>query len=185
MRNALSLLRFSFSINSFLTLLILVGFAGIIMLSCRTGGECEEPLDVRVSSIETSFIDQSSGKYIYSNLNPIYNKDSLKIVDPFGKELLLLRSLRTASTAPYEQYWDINFGNLYDANTDEQSFSSEICKNYIVRYTYNESDTIQVCFKSKRTNCGSVFEHLDIYQKNQRIGHFTNTTAAQATILKY
>jgi hypothetical protein len=67
---------------------------------------------------------------------------------------------------------------------DANSFNTEICKNYIIKYSYNEFDTVQVCFKSKNTECGSVFETLKIYQRGLLLDSVKNTTDTEITIIK-
>jgi hypothetical protein len=78
----------------------------------------------------------------------------------------------------------ISFGTLYDNRTDQSSFDSELCKNYIIKYSYNEVDTVQTCFKSKKTKCGSVFETLKVYHKGQLLASVRNTAVTQITLIK-
>lgn len=164
--------------------LILCG-ATIIISSCKKGRPCEEPYNIKSQSeVVVTFIDKTTGKYLYSEMDPLFDKDSLRVIDPLGNSLVLLKALRINS-ATFEEYWDISFGNIYDDRTDEPSFNSEICKNYIVRYSYNESDTIQVCFKSQETKCGSKFETIKVYQNGQEVGSETNTIGISVTIIKH
>jgi hypothetical protein len=160
-----------------------LAFILIINFSCvkRSDGECDLPPNVNHSSINITFIDSLSGKYLYAETNPIYNKDSLKILDPNGNSLVLLKSL-DAIPNTYLGYWVINFGSIYTQQTDGNSFNSELCKNFIIKYTHNLSDTIQVYFKSKETKCGSVFETLKVYHKERLLATVTNNTFAEITI---
>ncbi len=91
--------------------------------------------------------------------------------------------LRINSTTLVE-YWDLSFGNIYNQTTDANSFNSEICKNYVVKYKYNGTDTIKACFKAKTTECGSVFETLKVYYKGQLVGSVTDNTGISITINK-
>ena len=77
----------------------------------------------------------------------------------------------------------ISCPSLYNSNYDETSFSTEKCKDFIIKYNYIQSDTVKVCFKSKKTECGSVFETLKVYYKGQEILNTTNETATEITIL--
>lgn len=152
-------------------------------VSCRMGGRCEEPATVYQSSITVDFKDAATGKYLYTESFPLYDKDSLAVLDPNSRSLAILSSLNQIPNTS-ERYWALNFRNLYDDQTDAISFSSEICKNYIIKYTYNEMDTVQVCFKAKKTPCGSIFETLKVFNKGQQIGASYGATFAQVTITK-
>ncbi len=158
-------------------------FCFMIFPSCHKTPKCESPRNVNQSSINVTFKDQITGKYLYTENNSLYNKDSIKIFDPGGNSLFLLFSQNQLNGSP-TAFWVVNFGNIYDQQTDANSFDTEICKNYIIKYYYNESDTLQVCFKSKKTECGSVFETLKIYQRGKLLYSAKNTTDTEITILK-
>lgn len=151
----------------------------LIFTECHKTPRCELPRNVNQSSISVIFKDSLSGKYLYTENNSLYNKDSIKIFDPGGNSLFLLFDKNQLNGTPTE-FWLINFGNIYDQQTDANSFNTEICKNYIIKYYYNESDTLQVCFKSKKTECGSVFETLKIYQRGKLLDSAKNTTDTRA-----
>ena len=152
--------------------------------SCRKGGKCEQAPNVNQSEIVVAFKDKQSGKYLYTEVNPLYNKDSLKVFDQNGNSLVILKLLRSAPDNPSIGIYWLSFGNIFNSQTDENSFNSEICKNFIVKYKYNEVDTVNACFKSKRTECGSVFETLKVYHKSVLIGSTSNTTGINVTINK-
>lgn len=152
--------------------------------SCKKGGACEGAYNIKnQSEVVVTFIDQATGRYLYSEMNPLYNKDSLKVIDPLGNSLVILSALNQIPNT-YERYFVLSFGNIYDSRTDEASFNSEICKDYIVKYTSSESDTIHVCFKAQKTKCGSKFETIKVYQNNQQIGSAKNTIGISVTIYK-
>ena len=151
--------------------------------SCRKGGKCEQAPNVNQSEIVVAYKDKQSGKYLYTEVNPLYNKDSLKVYDENNNNLVLLFVLNTIPNTS-SRYWEISFGNIFNSQTDASSFNSEICKNFIVKYKYNETDTVKACFKSKRTECGSVFETLKVYHKSVLIGSTSNTTGINVTINK-
>lgn len=164
--------------------LALLAWLSIISFSCgKVGGECELPLHVTRSSLEVTFKDAATNRYLYASNNPLYNKDSIKIYDSLGDSLFLLKSPHGDSVT-FEGYWQINFGSLFDYRTDSISFNKEICKNFIVQYSYNEKDTIRTCFKSVKTKCGSMFEVLKVYYKNQLLSTEANTTTSIITINK-
>ena len=164
--------------------LIIISAITLSVASCiKSGGPCEEPLNINLSSISVSFTDQTTGKFLYAEVNPLYNKDSLNIFDPFGTQLILLTSLAQIPNTN-SRYWEINFGNLYNSSTDPDPFISEVCKNFIVQYNSVETDTIRTCFKAKKTKCGSVFEMLEVYHKDSLLTVEHNDTGAVVTITK-
>lgn len=155
----------------------------LIFTRCHKTPHCELPRNVNQSSINVTFKDWQTGEYLYTENNSLYNKDSIKIFDPNGTPLFLLFAHNQLPGNPVT-FWIINFGNIYNPQTDINSFDSEICKNYIIKYTYNESDTLQVCFKSKKTECGSVFEALKVYHRGKLLNYVDNTTDTEITIIK-
>lgn len=163
--------------------ILLITIVLICGVSCIKGGRCEGALNVNQSEIVVTFKDQATGKYLYSEVNPLYNKDSLEVFDPSGNALVILRVLRV-NPGTLSKYWDLSFGNLYNQTTDANSFNAEICKGYILKYKYNVIDTIKVCFKAKNTKCGSKFETLKVYHRGATIRMGTNTTGMQVTVIK-
>lgn len=152
--------------------------------SCKKGQKCHGVYNIKnQSEVVVTFIDKTSGKYLYSEMNPLYDKDSLKVFDSFGNKLVILSALNQIPNTN-NRYYVLSFGNIYNNPTDETSFNSEICKNYIVKYSFNESDTIQVCFKAQKTRCGSKFETIKVIQNGQEIGSETNTIGISVTIFK-
>lgn len=165
-----------------------IAFMLLLLLSAATCKKikppCEEPFNIKTQSeVVVTFIDRATGKYLYSEMNPLYDKDSLKVIDPTGNSLIILSALNQIPNT-YNRYYVLSFGNIYNNITDENSFNSEICKNYIVKYSFNESDTIQVCFRSQKTKCGSKFETIKVIHDGQQVGIATNTIGISVTILK-
>ena len=155
----------------------------IFSFSCKKGGDCEEVLYITNSSVAITFKDSVSNKYLYSAIHPMYNKDSLKIYNPQGEPLFLLAGMNF-DTILHEGFFVIDFGALFDYRTDSVSFNREICKNYVVQYSYNEKDTVTTCFKSKDEKCGSVFSTLKVYHRGRLLASENNTTNALVTITK-
>lgn len=154
----------------------------LILQFCKKPPKCETPLNVNISSLNVTFKDKTTGKYLYDLVNPIYNKDSIKINEQ-GQTPLVLLFTQALIPNTSSLYWKVDFGSLYNSNYDETSFSTEKCKDFIIKYNYIQSDTVKVCFKSKKTECGSVFETLKVYYKGQEILNTTNETATEITIL--
>ena len=157
-------------------------FLLIFGLSCKKMHECEEPLDVRQSFLLLSF-KKSSGEYLHSEVNPLFSKDSLKIKDENGVFYSVTSQLNTIPNT-FSRYWEFEIGSIYNPNTDLASFDNTLCKNFIINYNNNFTDTIKICFKSLKNNCGSVFSNLKIYNKNQIISETSNTISAKCLITK-
>ncbi len=166
-----------------LTLLLLI-FLILIFSSCRKGGKCEEAFDIsRASEVVVTFKDAVTGKYLYEVISPLYNKDSLKVFDEGANSLIILKKTNTDINTNI-QYWNLSFGNIYNSRTDASSFNSEVCRNFIVKYTYNEIDTLKVCFKARKTDCGSVFDPIKVFHKGQLIGTETGQSGLVVTVIK-
>lgn len=149
--------------------------------SCIKGGKCEQAPTLNLSAIQVSFKEKITGKYLYAEVNPIYNIDSIKIYDENNQGLIILKQLKLIPNTS-SRYWDVNFGNIFTPQTD--AFDTDICRNFIVKYNYNETDTIKACFKAKKTSCGSVFEYLNVYYKNDLVGSITNETFINLIVSK-
>lgn len=165
---------------------VIFGFIIITLFSfgsCRKVGKCEQAPNVNQSEIVAAFKDKNTGNYLYAEVNPLYNKDSLRVYDENNNNLILLFALNQIPNTS-SRYWDISFGNIFNAQTDQNSFNSEICKNFIVKYKYNETDTIKACFKSMNTECGSVFQTLKVFYKSLLVGSVSSKTGINVTINK-
>jgi hypothetical protein len=165
--------------------IILCIFLAIILSSgsCRKGGSCEEPADVNVSALTIDFKDELTNKYLYEQFNPSYNKDSLKIFDNLGNQFNVAFALKQIPNSP-NAFYVAGTGPIYNYQTDQGSFNSEICKEFIIQYKHNEFDTLNVCFKSKSTKCGSVFEVLKVFHAGVLVGSNTNNIGIVITVYK-
>lgn len=173
--------RFNSYIFFISSLLFSIVFTSI---ACGKGVKCEEPANVNNSEIVVVFKDKNTGRYLYSEVNPLYNKDSLKVFDESGNSLIILSLLRSSPDNPTQGIYVLSFGNIYNSQTDASSFSNELCRNFIIKYRYNETDTVKACFKVRKTECGSVFQPLKVYHKGQLLDSITNEASAHITIIK-
>ena len=158
-------------------------FILLLHSSCNKPPRCEQPMFVQQSEIVVTFMEKSTGRYLYSEIHPLYNKDSLKVFDQYGNSLVIL-SLSNLIPNTSDGYNVLSFGNIYDSKTDASAFNSELCKTYLIRYSSSEADTVQTCFKAKNTRCGSTFETLKVYHRGQILASVENKTSAQITLLK-
>ena len=169
-----------------LTKVIVISFFVLVTFSfqsCVKGGKCEEVPDLSNSGIQVDFKDNATGKYLYTNTNSLYNIDSLKIYDENNVRMNILMYINNIPNST-GGYWSINFGNIYNPQTDAGAYNSEVCRNFIVKYTYNQADTIKACFKARNGDCGSEFEYLNVYYKGDLIGSVSNETGIYLTINK-
>ena len=154
--------------------------------SCiKSERKCDLVEDInRSSSVQVTFKDGTTGKYLYED-SPftLYNKDSLKIFDENGNSHIILSAKRSDPITNIG-YWELSFGFIYNFQTDASSFNTELCKNYIVKYKYNETDTIKVCFKAVRTECGALFDPIKVYHKGQLRGTENRTAYLLVTVIK-
>jgi hypothetical protein len=157
----------------------------IFLFSCgKAGDDCEEPIDaMRSSEIVVIFKDKATGRYLYSEVNPLYNKDSLKVFDQNGNSLVILSQLDLIPNTS-SRFYTLSFGNIYNPQTDATALGSEICKNYIVKYNAVETDTIKTCFRITKTNCGSIFNPIKVYHKGQLLDSAIDAASAHITLLK-
>lgn len=143
---------------------------------------CQEPINVYQSTLTLTF-NSPSGVNLYSEINPLYNKDSLKIYDEMGNASPVYSQLYPISTSS-PRNWEFTFGPLVDPNTILESFDREVCKNFIIQYKSNETDTIKTCYKSYKIDCGSLFSSLKIFHKGLLLIEKNNTFFAEGTIIK-
>lgn len=155
-----------------LFLVTLLSGISFLFHSCGKPG-CSNSLTVDQSSMIISFIDKQTGRYLYSENSPLYTIDSLKVFDESGKQFQLLYALSTIPGGS-GRYYTVAIGPIYNSQTDQNSFYRELCRNFIVKYKYNETDTIKTCFKSKNNDCGSVFETLKLFYKDSLINNISD-----------
>jgi hypothetical protein len=165
---------------SYLIIILLTSL--VIFIGCKKTTECEEPLDVMQSFLLLSFKD-INGIYIHAEANPQFSKDSLKVKDENGRFYSVVPQTNLIPNTS-SGYWEFDVGPIYNPNTDAASFDNTICKNFIVFYKYNVTDTIRTCFKSSKTKCGSVFANLQVFNKGQLVGEANNTIATKCLITK-
>jgi hypothetical protein len=152
--------------------------------SCIKRHECEEPNDVRNSEVLVAFKDKATGRYLYSEVNPMYNKDSLKVYDQNGSSLVILSQLDVIPNSITGRFYALSFGAIYNPQTDAAAFNGEVNKYFVVRYNATETDTIKTSFSVTKTKCGSVFTPLRVYHKGQLLDSVVNTTVSSITLIK-
>lgn len=163
-----------------LTVLALIS---VVFSACKKTRQCEEPIDIRYFSSLTFVFKDSSGNYIYADEAPIYELDSLiiKTVGDSSVPLFYGKSNVPGSTLKYTY---VGISPVYSQLNDQNAFGAEICKSYFIQFSYNDVDTINVCFKSKYTACGSLFETFKVYRRGVLINS-SDGISPQITITKH
>ena len=163
---------------------ILIGAYVFVAASCiKKGGRCEEVPTIENSSITLHITDSATGEYIYQEFQSPYNKDSFKVRDPQGNDLLIL-SLLDKIPGTLNNYYYMDFGPLFDTGLDEDSFERDVCKKYIIYYSANETDSLDICFRSRKEKCGAVFSSLKVYHHDQLISSLRDSISAHIFLKK-
>lgn len=158
----------------------------LFVLSCgKKGGECEEAIDAtRTSEIVILFKDKVTGRYLYSELNPMYSKENLQITDLNGNKFALLSFLRSAPDNNNQGVYYISFGAIYNSQTDFVAFDREICKTFLVNYNSDEVDTLETCFRLMKTRCGAVFSPIKVYKNGCLLDSSTASSDSHITFYR-
>ena len=162
---------------------LMLSLMGSLIISCGKGNNCVDPLTVNSSSVVITFIDKHTGKYLYTEQNSLYSVDSLKIVDEAGNAIRFLYKLTSIQNSN-DRYYSIAIQPIYNSQTDQNSFYKELCRKFVIKYKYNETDTMKSCFKSIELKCGSTFETLKIIYKDTVISNTSNNTTAIVSLYK-
>lgn len=155
---------------------------GITLFAACGKNKCEEPYDVMLSAIVLIF-KNSTGDYLYREVNPIFEKDSLKVFDEFGSRMSTASQLNQIPNTA-SSYWEFDFGPIYNSVSDAGAFNSELCKKFIIKYYHNQADTITTCFKALKFDCGSEFCSLKVFHKGVLLSEVNNHIVATVTIAK-
>lgn len=159
-----------------LLLLLLVGAAAC----SKYGGPCEEPIRANDAYLLITFKD-TAGRYLYEEFNPLYPKDSLKIIGPDGQEVELYFNTEYITTTRH--YYQVGL-HIYKFPADDVSFSREVCKKFVIQYRSSETDTLSTCFRSEKRRCGSKLSYLTVDHQGTRLLQVENTVSDDITIIK-
>lgn len=153
----------------------------IVGTSCRKY-KCEEPADISNSGV-ILILKNANNQYLYTEDNAPYNKDSLRIFDELGNKLSIASQFNQIPNTP-QRYWEFDFGPIYNPQVDAMAFESEFCKKFIIKYYYNQADTITTCYMAFKFDCGSAFRTLKVLQKGVLLNEVNNTIYTTVTIKK-
>jgi hypothetical protein len=134
-----------------------------LLSSCA---KCDETR-VEGGYLVISFIDSSSGKYIYTPINSLLSQDSLQIIDDNGKPI---NFIFVESVPGEEKHLVVGVYFLWEENAlVQKSFSIQQCKSVNINLSSQKKARYTICFTSKTVNCGSVFQSLTITKDGKRI----------------
>lgn len=166
--------------NSLLCYLVIPIF---FFIGCgKPGGKCETPDRLESSEIVLEF-KNSEDRYLYDKFDPIYEKEEFKVFDEKQQPLVILYNSTSAGNTS-TVYYTLSFGPLFNPQTGADSFNKDVCKKYYLHFNENESDSLEVCFKARKTACGSVFDYLKVSRNGQTIVNETQTTYAYVSLIK-
>jgi hypothetical protein len=151
----------------------------LCLVACKSTGTCEGADKVELTAIKFLFKDSMTNRFMYTQVLSLYNKDSLKFFSSNGTRLNDVSSALNINPdslfSNSRNIYEIQLNEIFDARTDSSSFTSEVCKNFIIQHRWNIRDTISVCFKSKLTDCASEHEYLRIFYKGKMLANVTNS----------
>ena len=153
----------------------------IIGISCKKY-KCEEPADISNSGV-ILILKNVNDQYLYTEIQPLYNKDSLGVFDELGNKLSLVSNSKQIPNTPLA-YWAFDFGPIYNPLVDAMAFENEWCKKFIIKYYHNKADTITTCYKAYKFDCGSEFSTMKVFHKGVLLNEVNNTIYTTVTILK-
>lgn len=118
---------------------------------------CEEFFGIEDRST-ISFDIKDKNRFIFD----VYSIDSFRVY-------LDNKNFEAYSTS--QQYGSISLDKVYNEDTDQAAFTSQVCKEFVFRYTYTEMDIVKICFVAKpEGNCGNEFYVKNVFYNGKDLG---------------
>jgi hypothetical protein len=115
---------------------------------------------------------------MYTQVFSLYKRDSLKFFSSNGIRLNDVSSALNINPdslfSNSRNIYEIQLNDIFDGRTDSAAFNQELCKDIIIQHLWNVRDTIKVCFKSARIDCGSQQAYLRVFYKGKMLANVTN-----------
>ena len=143
--------------KSFILFVIAVISTAGLFSSCR---KCQGAVDINYSGAIIDFIDSATGKFIYTQTNSLYQKDNLRILDEAGNSVPI-KSILSLN----DYHWQLEIA-FYNPQLDPLPFGG-LCKKFTIQYSPVETDTLTMCFRAAKSDCGTVFATVEAAQHGQ------------------
>ncbi len=154
----------------------------------KSSSPCEGADIVELTAIKFLFKDSMTNRFMYTEVFSLYKKDSLKFYSINNNRLYDVNSkLAINPDSAFSNsggIYQIQLNEIFDSRTDSVAFNQELCKDIIIQHLWNVRDTIRVCFKSKRTECGSQQEYLRVFYKGKMLANVTNSIFATVRLVR-
>lgn len=144
-----------------------------LLISCsrdRCNIAEDGPFTVSDSKLILTFKNRA-GQYLYTQINSLYNKDSLRFTDITGGALEIFPLDPTAMHDPVA----FIAKPIYNKQTDTEAYKTELCKKFVVWYSHNESDTLTTCYRAEKQECGSWFTYLKVFHEGVLVAEDVNS----------
>jgi hypothetical protein len=151
----------------------------LCLVACKSTGTCEGADKVELTAIKFLFKDSMTNRFMYTEVLSLYKKDSLKFFSINGDRLYDVNSKIAVNPdsafSNSRGIHEIQLNDIFDSRTDSVAFNQELCKDIIIQHLWNVRDTIKVCFKSARIDCGSQQAYLRVFYKGKMLANVTNS----------
>lgn len=139
----------------------------LLLISQNCKKKCHgEPVTAETSNFNFNIVDKDTGKDIF--LSNVYSIDSFKILDENQNKLL------------FEIRWDssIVITPVLMYGVDDDAYINKKCKNYYLKFNFNDIDTLTLCFRAGYSECKSFrFEEFEAYY-NGKLNFIANEPRA-------
>ncbi len=158
------------------------------MACTKSSGTCEGADIVELTAVKFLFKDSMTNRFMYTEVFSLYKKDSLKFFSSNGDLLSDVSSQLAinpdSAFSNSRRIHEIQLNDIFDNRIDSSSFVQELCKDIIIQHLWNVKDTVRICFKSKRTECGSQQEYLRIFYRGKMLANETNSIFATVRLVR-
>jgi hypothetical protein len=148
-------------------LFILFFIVAFLLDSC--GKACiEARYTLENAGLLIDFFNEDNNQYFYpedTTLSP-YQIDSLRIKDSEGNLLQSDYTLALDPRNPLKKFNEAYVYPIFIDISDRGSYNNEQTKLIYLRYNNNTFDTLKLTFKAKKEKCGSLFQYIRIYYKD-------------------
>ena len=136
------------------------GFSAAIFIALcilfLEGCDCENRNGIETAS-SLHFVIKDKGAFIFD----VYPIDSFRV---------FFKGQRYDDFSSHKNYGSVTLKGIYNEATDQAVFTSQVCKDFVFRYTFKEIDTIKVCFNAKPDGkCKNDFHVVNVFYKGKKL----------------